>query len=100
MGNSQQLSVRQFQFIRLEQDFKNIEDIMHFCGCADVEEEMMYFRGGDIFECNGITVGDSGTGAQPGDYIIRLSHGLEMVQGKTMELLFSNPGLLLSHEDA
>jgi hypothetical protein len=46
MQHSTQLTIKPFDYIQIENDAKNIREIMLFVGVKDIEQELIFHNGG------------------------------------------------------
>lgn len=78
MGNflsiieSKDLSIKQFQLIKIEPDDSNYEEILRFCGWSDegIKQESIYHNGGSPTFINGEELC-----YRDGDFVIKWSDG-------------------------
>jgi hypothetical protein len=96
LQNSESIKVSKFEYIKLEEGYKNIENVMAFCGLneSDRNKELEYFNGGDVFVARGadglaVTIGDDSS-LTSGDYLIRSNQGLFCMQGELFNRLFED----------
>lgn len=86
MQNNTQLTIKPFCYIQIENDAKNIREIMLFVGIKenDIEQELIFHDGGDTFLINSQDVY-----SHQGNYIVKVDGRIEIIPRYYFELLLS-----------